>query len=1065
MSSVPATVSVTQDRTSSGAMTQDDGMVGYFFQRDSSSDPEFQQPQQQQQQANQQQSTTGNKANNGSSVGGQAVVASNNNTILSNNNTSSGNNSGIRATGWGQLDDPQDNGTNSSRNLSSDASELESDFQALALESEPLSVSKKIWGLDENSGSGGSSSVPGKHSRHHHSQSSQPHSNHHHHHSNHHHVETSKGLLFSESGWSSSTWSSGQSDHAVSDPILVGSNRRFAGNNNDGAGGGPILSPRSQEGLGVKMVEYVLGTSPVQKDLENRMANLRHLTTGAGDHHSNDHKGKKNHPRHRIGKQEETVSASNGSSSNGVAIGLSNGLEDESKMFNRTPGSGTIVSHPEDGDKNSVHMPPSDPLDPMHKFKLVDASATGMLPASGMSHPGFEFGDGNHAVPGLDHPNSMFQDYHNQMMMAGGDSSSLLESQMYHHHYQQQQRAAAAAAAAAAGPNGQMQGMMHHPQQQFQQMAGGPNGQPAPPHHANSGPGNGFPQNPYYQDPFAAQMGHMIPAGPPPPPPAAMMPPYYGMPAAWGMYPGMMQGQGQAGGGPSGPHMQQMMGRNASSGRPQSPGSSDSSSQAAGQMSGAAAASAGQFAQMMPPHAYYEQMMAAAGSQAGMGRGMNPMRMMPQHMMMNANNARMMTNQNGQQVNHSGQLFPNSSNGFNGSGAGSGGLPFHNGSSALNGSGFSHMGHNGQGYGNSLGPIGGGLGASSPTRRDSFDRRDSFSSIGGFGLDSQFGPPPPRHLGSKNQFNPYGFGTSISASPSPIGMMPNSSPPPINGSLGLGLGSNRMSAAPGENKYMRNGGGGGHMGSMFGGGGGIGGHSSGHHHMGFNSRNSLLQRNSSMDKSTGRSRLLEDFRNNRYPNLQLRDLTDHMVEFSQDQHGSRFIQQKLERANPQEKQLVFNEILPSAYNLMTDVFGNYVIQKFFEFGSPEQKQQLAIKVKGHVLPLALQMYGCRVIQKALESIPPEQQKEIVKELDGHVLKCVKDQNGNHVVQKCIECVDPHALQFIINSFQGQVCVCVSVSLSFFHSIPFPDDALQPLFLPDDQTPAKKEREADLMFSH
>jgi hypothetical protein len=180
------------------------------------------------------------------------------------------------------------------------------------------------------------------------------------------------------------------------------------------------------------------------------------------------------------------------------------------------------------------------------------------------------------------------------------------------------------------------------------------------------------------------------------------------------------------------------------------------------------------------------------------------------------------------------------------------------------------------------------------------------------------------------------------------------------------------------------------------------------------------RQSSNLEKPSGRSRLLEDFRNNRFPNLQLRDLTTHMVEFSQDQHGSRFIQQKLERATPAEKQLVFNEIIASAYPLMTDVFGNYVIQKFFEFGSPEQKASLAQKIRGHVLPLALQMYGCRVIQKALESIGPDLQKEIVRELDGHVLKCVKDQNGNHVVQKCIECVEPHSLSFIINSFHGQI---------------------------------------------
>jgi pumilio RNA-binding family len=140
-------------------------------------------------------------------------------------------------------------------------------------------------------------------------------------------------------------------------------------------------------------------------------------------------------------------------------------------------------------------------------------------------------------------------------------------------------------------------------------------------------------------------------------------------------------------------------------------------------------------------------------------------------------------------------------------------------------------------------------------------------------------------------------------------------------------------------------------------------------------------------ENKGRSRLLEEFRNQRYPNLQLRDLANHIVEFSQDQHGSRFIQQKLERATAAEKQLVFNEIINSAYSLMTDVFGNYVIQKFFEYGTQEQRSALASQVKGNVLNLALQMYGCRVIQKALESIPSEQQQEIVKELEGHVLKC------------------------------------------------------------------------------
>lgn len=49
------------------------------------------------------------------------------------------------------------------------------------------------------------------------------------------------------------------------------------------------------------------------------------------------------------------------------------------------------------------------------------------------------------------------------------------------------------------------------------------------------------------------------------------------------------------------------------------------------------------------------------------------------------------------------------------------------------------------------------------------------------------------------------------------------------------------------------------------------------------------------------------------------------MEFSGDQHGSRFIQQKLENATSEEKQMVFDEIVPdNALQLIQDVFGNYV---------------------------------------------------------------------------------------------------------------------------------------------
>ncbi|CAL5322519.1 unnamed protein product [Camellia sinensis] len=168
------------------------------------------------------------------------------------------------------------------------------------------------------------------------------------------------------------------------------------------------------------------------------------------------------------------------------------------------------------------------------------------------------------------------------------------------------------------------------------------------------------------------------------------------------------------------------------------------------------------------------------------------------------------------------------------------------------------------------------------------------------------------------------------------------------------------------------------------------------------------------------SSLLDEFKSNKTKCFELSEIAGHVVEFSADQYGSRFIQQKLETATTEEKNMVFHEIMPQALSLMTDVFGNYVIQKFFEHGTASQIRELADQLSGHVLTLSLQMYGCRVIQKAIEVVDLDQQTKMVAELDGHIMRCVRDQNGNHVIQKCIECIPQEAIQFIISVFYDQV---------------------------------------------
>lgn len=150
-----------------------------------------------------------------------------------------------------------------------------------------------------------------------------------------------------------------------------------------------------------------------------------------------------------------------------------------------------------------------------------------------------------------------------------------------------------------------------------------------------------------------------------------------------------------------------------------------------------------------------------------------------------------------------------------------------------------------------------------------------------------------------------------------------------------------------------------------------------------NDRNGRNGQNSNSGVNPVRDSLVEEFRSTYGKSRQwgLRDLLGHVVAFCQDQHGSRFIQQRLEVCSDVDKQLIFDEIIPAAQSLMTDVFGNYVLQKLFEYGTPDQCESLALLLKGQSVQLAMQMYGCRVVQKALEYVGTPRLIELVSEFE------------------------------------------------------------------------------------
>ncbi|KLO10675.1 ARM repeat-containing protein [Schizopora paradoxa] len=164
-----------------------------------------------------------------------------------------------------------------------------------------------------------------------------------------------------------------------------------------------------------------------------------------------------------------------------------------------------------------------------------------------------------------------------------------------------------------------------------------------------------------------------------------------------------------------------------------------------------------------------------------------------------------------------------------------------------------------------------------------------------------------------------------------------------------------------------------------------------------------------------RSALLEQFRSNRNRDRawKLKELFGHIVEFSGDQHGSRFIQQSIQSATDEERQKLFDEIFPEhVLNLMQDVFGNYVVQKLFEHGTPDQRAKMCKMMLGHVFDLSQHVYGCRVVQTAIDYASKERQNAFVRELERRLLECVENANGNHVIQKLVQRLASDQLHFI-----------------------------------------------------
>uniref|UniRef100_A0A8C5E9Q1 PUM-HD domain-containing protein n=1 Tax=Gouania willdenowi TaxID=441366 RepID=A0A8C5E9Q1_GOUWI len=867
--------------------------------------------------------------------------------------------------------------------------EMNYNFQALALESRgmgELLPAKKLWDSDELAKDG------------------------------------RKGMLLGEE-WRDNAW--GSSHHSVSQPIMV---QRRPGQGFHGNGdANSVLSPRSEGGgLGVSMVEYVLSSSPGDK------MDSRYRNGGYGGADTDQDGREKTDPQEKVSPFEEDKSPemkvgeeSDAAKANGR--GLLNGMDRDCKDFNPTPGSRQAS--------------------PTEAVERMGPSQTG-LEMMGQHHP-HQLQQQNpihNKVPTEDFSNQEAQN------MGGMEQQAGVESLQFDYAGNQIQVDSSGTPVGLFDYNSQQQLFQRSNQLTVQQLTAAQQqyALAAAQQQHLAGLTPAFVQNPYIinagppgTDPYTAAglAAAATLAGP-----TVVPPQYYGVP--WGVYPAnLFQQQAasnanhsanqQASNQGPGPGQPQVM-RTGTNQRPLTPGQGQQSQQESLAANPALAYAGMSGYQVLAPAAYYDQtgaLVMGPGARTGLS---GPVRLVQTPLLINPAAAQAAVSASGSGNNMSGppanglyrsmpqpqpqpqqQQAPPPSSGLQSSSFyGSGSLPNTSQSSSLfshnsaaqqpsSSLGFSSAGGSlGVGLGSALGGFGSSVSSStsnSVSRRDSLLASSDLYKRGGSSL-TPIGQP---------FYNSLGY----SSSPSPIGLTPGHSPltpppslPSSHGSSsslhlgGLTNGSGRyISAAPGaEAKYR----------------------SAGSTSSLFNSSSQLFppsrpRYNRSDVMPSGRSRLLEDFRNNRFPNLQLRDLPGHMVEFSQDQHDQRKFCRHLSASWFSD---IVRELDGHVLKCVKDQNGNHVVQKCIECVQPQALQFIIDAFQGQVFVLSTHPYGCRVIQRILEHCTQEQTLPILEELHQHSEQLGQDQYGNYVIQHVLEHGRPEDKSKIVAEVRGKVLV-------------------------------------------
>uniref|UniRef100_A0A183BQW1 PUM-HD domain-containing protein n=1 Tax=Globodera pallida TaxID=36090 RepID=A0A183BQW1_GLOPA len=180
----------------------------------------------------------------------------------------------------------------------------------------------------------------------------------------------------------------------------------------------------------------------------------------------------------------------------------------------------------------------------------------------------------------------------------------------------------------------------------------------------------------------------------------------------------------------------------------------------------------------------------------------------------------------------------------------------------------------------------------------------------------------------------------------------------------------------------------------------------------------MASSSSSKYRPSHRSKLLDAYHKNRTANPQLADLGEHVVAFALDQQGSRFIEQKLERANPTEKAQLVDALRGHVLELAQQMYGCHVIGAALKSVDKASQIEIINEILAQVIPLSLHKYGSLVIRFVLEHCTHK--RLVLEQLHANMPTLVMDKYGSHVIERVIEHGLPEDRARIVRILQGDI---------------------------------------------